>query len=173
MANTQGIKAGRAFVEIGISDKLSAGLKRAQQRLAAFGAGARRVGLRVAAVSAASLVAITGSVRFFARTGDELDKMSQRTGISVESLSQLGFAAEQTGSDLATLVKGTRAMQRATFDLSRGLKTQIDAFGVLGLKYKDLRDLSPEEQFKLIADRLRSEERRVGKECRSRWSPYH
>ena len=22
-------------------------------------------------------------------------------------------------------------------------------------------------------DRLRSEERRVGKECRSRWSPYH
>ena len=24
-----------------------------------------------------------------------------------------------------------------------------------------------------IADRMRSEERRVGKECRSRWSPYH
>ena len=23
------------------------------------------------------------------------------------------------------------------------------------------------------ASRLRSEERRVGKECRSRWSPYH
>ena len=23
------------------------------------------------------------------------------------------------------------------------------------------------------ADQLRSEERRVGKECRSRWSPYH
>ena len=23
------------------------------------------------------------------------------------------------------------------------------------------------------AERLRSEERRVGKECRSRWSPYH
>src|SRR5260370_34544606 len=26
---------------------------------------------------------------------------------------------------------------------------------------------------KEIADRGRSEERRVGKECRSRWSPYH
>ena len=24
-----------------------------------------------------------------------------------------------------------------------------------------------------FADRTRSEERRVGKECRSRWSPYH
>ena len=26
---------------------------------------------------------------------------------------------------------------------------------------------------KEVADRMRSEERRVGKECRSRWSPYH
>ena len=26
---------------------------------------------------------------------------------------------------------------------------------------------------KLRGDRTRSEERRVGKECRSRWSPYH
>ena len=25
----------------------------------------------------------------------------------------------------------------------------------------------------MIAGRMRSEERRVGKECRSRWSPYH
>ena len=26
---------------------------------------------------------------------------------------------------------------------------------------------------KNVADAVRSEERRVGKECRSRWSPYH
>ena len=25
----------------------------------------------------------------------------------------------------------------------------------------------------LVTERARSEERRVGKECRSRWSPYH
>ena len=25
----------------------------------------------------------------------------------------------------------------------------------------------------IILDKIRSEERRVGKECRSRWSPYH
>ena len=33
-----------------------------------------------------------------------------------------------------------------------------------------------EELKKLVAEKLdqtRSEERRVGKECRSRWSPYH
>src|SRR2546422_9711850 len=29
------------------------------------------------------------------------------------------------------------------------------------------------ETWALLCDRMRSEERRVGKECRSRWSPYH
>ena len=27
--------------------------------------------------------------------------------------------------------------------------------------------------YRTLAERVRSEERRVGKECRSRWSPYH
>ena len=35
-------------------------------------------------------------------------------------------------------------------------------------------DMKPEEARKLLgSDKIRSEERRVGKECRSRWSPYH
>ena len=29
------------------------------------------------------------------------------------------------------------------------------------------------EFYKVIESKMRSEERRVGKECRSRWSPYH
>src|SRR2546430_4006021 len=32
---------------------------------------------------------------------------------------------------------------------------------------------SPEELLETSVEKLRSEERRVGKECRSRWSPYH
>ena len=32
---------------------------------------------------------------------------------------------------------------------------------------------SPEVQVAILTERIRSEERRVGKECRSRWSPYH
>ena len=34
-------------------------------------------------------------------------------------------------------------------------------------------DLKLPEFSASAADELRSEERRVGKECRSRWSPYH
>src|ERR1035438_6689408 len=34
-------------------------------------------------------------------------------------------------------------------------------------------ELGSEKLFAYLEDSLRSEERRVGKECRSRWSPYH
>ena len=41
----------------------------------------------------------------------------------------------------------------------------------LRLKVKDSANVKETEIKKLVDDR--SEERRVGKECRSRWSPYH
>ena len=37
----------------------------------------------------------------------------------------------------------------------------------------DLKDVEVEKDNALIKTNHRSEERRVGKECRSRWSPYH
>ena len=39
--------------------------------------------------------------------------------------------------------------------------------------YRTLMDLVGPEDTELIFEEFRSEERRVGKECRSRWSPYH
>ena len=50
------------------------------------------------------------------------------------------------------------------------LKSKLDEHGLL--RSAELREAKPGEE--LTACRpLRSEERRVGKECRSRWSPYH
>ena len=40
------------------------------------------------------------------------------------------------------------------------------------VRYRAYADWSEEEVVK-ITENVRSEERRVGKECRSRWSPYH
>ena len=39
--------------------------------------------------------------------------------------------------------------------------------------HKEHRTVDLEVPLDLTAKELRSEERRVGKECRSRWSPYH
>jgi len=154
MAGTKGIRAGRAFVELGVSDKLTAGLRAAQRRLKAFGAGVRYLGTRIAAIGTAGLAPLAASVRSFASAGDTLEKMSRRTGIGVEALSELGFAAEQSGADLQTLEAGVRVLQRTINDAERGLSTAKDALADLGLTAEQLRGLTPEEQIKAVADRL-------------------
>ena len=40
-------------------------------------------------------------------------------------------------------------------------------------KYADYAMISPDVIIRAVLAKSRSEERRVGKECRSRWSPYH
>ena len=97
-ASQQGIKAGRAYVELGVSSKLQAGLKRAQRRLRAFGAGVQRLGRQFTLMGAAMLASLAGAAKHFASYGDQLAKMSKRTGVSVEALSALRFAAARTGA---------------------------------------------------------------------------
>ena len=41
------------------------------------------------------------------------------------------------------------------------------------IKYVLVREVNKYTKFPVLKDIHRSEERRVGKECRSRWSPYH
>src|SRR3989442_3664358 len=51
------------------------------------------------------------------------------------------------------------------------LSLRLGQNNVVGGRAYDVLHLTCAE--KCGADRIRSEERRVGKECRSRWSPYH
>ena len=46
-------------------------------------------------------------------------------------------------------------------------------FGTDGFRGEANKDLTVEHAYKVGRYIGRSEERRVGKECRSRWSPYH
>ena len=51
---------------------------------------------------------------------------------------------------------------------------QIDTAAAIDLsKEKKQNESSFSDQMKAYIKHPRSEERRVGKECRSRWSPYH
>ncbi|KAA0220487.1 MAG: hypothetical protein KJ057_12865 [Phycisphaerae bacterium] len=153
-ADTRGIRAGRAFVELGVSDKLTSALKAADKRLRAFGGGVRDIGVKLLAVGSAATGALLSTAKIFADVGDSLNDMSVRTGVSVESLSELSFAAEQSGADMETLEKGLRAMQRTIVEAGSGSKSAVDALGRLGLNVDGLLALSPEQQFKAIADQM-------------------
>jgi len=155
VASTQGIRAGRAFVELFADDsKLVRGLRRAERKLRAFGDSVRNLGLKMAALGSAMLAPLAASAKLFSGYGDQVAKMAKRTGLSVETLSELRFVASQTGTEFETLENAFRKMQRSIYDAGRGLSTQVDALNDLGLTFQDLDGLSPEDQFKLLADRI-------------------
>ncbi|GAB6184610.1 phage tail tape measure protein [Thermopirellula anaerolimosa] len=155
MASPSGIRAGQAFVELFADDsRLVRGLKAASKRLAAWGRSVTAAGQKMLTAGMAAVGGLLGATKVFAGMGDTIQKMSLRTGVSAESLSELGFAAEQSGADLATLEGGLRRMQRAIGEAIDGSQTAVDALAALGLSAGGLAGLSPEEQFKLIADRI-------------------
>jgi len=155
MATAQGIRAGRAFVELFADDtKLVRGLRQAEKKLKAFGNSVRNLGLKTVAFGSAILAPLAASAKLFSGFGDSVAKMARRTGLTVEALSELQYAAGQSGVEVSELENGFRRMQRTIYDADRGLSTATDAFADLGLTVANLEGLSPEQQFKLLAERI-------------------
>jgi hypothetical protein len=153
--NQQGIRAGKAFVELSANDsRLIKGLRSAQRRLMQFGQTVTGMGARLLGVGAGFAAPIIAATKNFADFGDAVNKMSARTGLSAEAVSGLGFAAEQSGADTKTLEAGFRGMSRTILNASRGLSTAVDSFTDLGLSIENIQGLDPEQQFKLIAERI-------------------
>lgn len=155
MATAQGIRAGRAFVELFADDsKLVRGLRQAEQKLKAFGDSIRNLGLKAIALGSAILAPLGAAAKTFADMGSQMWDMAKRTGVSVEALSALSYAAEQSGAGVEAFENGIRRMQRTLYDAGRGLSTATDSLAELGLTIRELEGLSPEAQFRLLADRL-------------------
>ena len=151
----QDIRAGKAFVELTLKNSaFLRGLRTSGQRLKNFGGGMMRIGAGITAMGAAITAPLIAAAKHFASTGDQLDKMSNRTGVSVEALSELKFAAEQTGANVDILEKGFAGLSRTFFEAKRGAAVAVDALAELGLTFQDLDGLSPDQQLELIADGL-------------------
>jgi len=155
MSNTNAIRAGRAYVELfADNSKLIAGLRAAENHLKSFGKNLRNLGLKIMAAAAVVWGPLIASVKTFSGLGDQMAKMSRRTGVSVESLSELAYAASISGTDIETLESNLKRMQKSiagVADQAEGTTGKLDK---LGLAAEDIINLSPEDQFKLIAQRI-------------------
>jgi hypothetical protein len=154
--STDGVKAGRAYVELSIKDKIGQGLKRAKERLAAWAQGLAAIGTGITAFSGSILGGLMATVRQFANVGSELADMSAATGVSAETLSALGYAAKQTGVDLGALHAGLRGMAKFTAQVAAGNKSAIKILDQLGISAASFMAASPEQRLALLADGLRN-----------------
>ncbi len=139
--------------------KVTADTTAAEGKLRAFGNSAQqmsgqftKMGIAVAAVGTAIVAALALSVKAVLELGDEIQKMSLRTGIAMENLSKLGYIAELSGFNLQTLDKGIKQMAKSLVQADDGLETYNREFERIGLNVKELMALSPEEAFWKIAE---------------------
>jgi hypothetical protein len=86
--------------------------------------------------------------------GAQLDRMSARTGVSVEALSALGYAAEQSGSSLDTVEAGLAALQGKLVSAAQGGREAQDAFLMLGLSWRQLAELDAASQVQILAEQI-------------------
>lgn len=127
--------------------QLEAKLRSSAEAIKSIGRGILAAGLSVSAPFAAMLVN-------FANTGSKLNDLSVQTGLSVERLQELGYSAEQNGSSLDDMTAAIIKSQRNIGKLASGAPEAVAAFQQLGLTFEDLKNLSPEKQFDLIAEKL-------------------
>lgn len=155
MASAGGVRAGRAYVEIGADPRqLQSALRDIQKGIGQLGRNLQVAGGAMVAAGAAVVGSISGAAVQFAATGDAIAKMSARTGIAVDTLSAMSFAAEQSGADLATFEKGIRRMQSTINDAGMGLSSATDSLAALGVSLSDLDGLAPDKQFEVLANAL-------------------
>ena len=150
MSKTGAIRQGRAFVELFTDDtQLTRGLRRAETAVEKFGANVSKIGSKLMLTGTAMAAPFVAGATAFMKVGGALKEMSDRTGVAVETLSALQYAASQTGTSIEALEKGLRLSQKL-IGSGAGAKT----LERLGLSAEKLRGLAPAEQFMALADVL-------------------
>jgi len=86
---------------------------------------------------AVSVAGLTAMVKSAIDTGDALDEMSQRVGVSVETLSVWKPAAEQSGVSGESFEKGLRKLSTTMLEAATGSEEAARNFAAVGVAFKN------------------------------------
>jgi len=113
-------------------------------------------------------LAVAGLKRMIESTieaGVELGRLHEQTGVSMEDLSVLKFAAAETGTSFETLTRGFRRLAVTVSDAERGVKVAKLGFQDLGISTEDLKAKGNDMYgvLQLIADKFEQMPDGIGK----------
>jgi hypothetical protein len=163
VASSRSIEAAKAFVRIAGEDlQLRAAIKRVKSTLMGVAGAAKTAGLAISKAMLATGIgaivsgvsAAAAAVMRFAQMGGGIDDVAKRTGASAEGLSQLQYAAEQSGTTLEEVEKGMRKLADVTTQAANGSKSAQAALAAVGVTAEQLSALSVEERMLAIAQGL-------------------
>jgi hypothetical protein len=156
MASASGVKAGEAYGELTLRDRMSKKLDAAKAKFMAFSRGMAVAGGAMMGVGGVVMGALAGPVRTFLDLGGSMQDASDRTGVSAEALSALGYAADQVGVSIEGLEGALKGMAKLTLGVKQGTKASADTLDRLGISSAAFLAATPTERLGMIADGLAS-----------------
>lgn len=120
-----------------LSDTLKSGLA----------AGAQAAAAAVAAVGAAAVAAVTSVVKLAdetAKLGDDIDKQSQKMGLSSEAYQEWSFIMQHSGSDIDKMSTAMQKLADAATDPSDSV---TEAFQKIGMSIDEVKGMDQQELF--------------------------
>ena len=124
--------------------------------LSTFGRGVMTYGSKMMAFAGMGLAGVTYVTKRFIDLGDALNKMSARTGATVEWLSAMSFGAERSGATIEMLEQAIRKLNKAIAEAQNGNRTPYEVFSKLRIDptSMEFKSMDAGAQFELVARRL-------------------
>ena len=124
--------------------------------LSTFGRGVMAYGSKMMAFAGMGLAGVTYVTKRFIDLGDALNKMSARTGATVEWLSAMSFGAERSGATIEALEQAIRKLNKAIAEAQNGNRTPYEVFRKLRIdpSSMEFKSMDAGAQFELVARRL-------------------
>lgn len=154
MATAREILAGKAAVEIGLRDKLKAGLDAAQGRLRRFAVEVAAIGIGFDTVANIASRAMSIVRDVFTGPAGQIQDLADRTGLSVELLQTLGEVATEAGSGLEDVQTAAKGMANFLGSAETAGSDAADTLAAFGLSLDQLKGRSPDDQMMTLASAI-------------------
>lgn len=147
------------FAKIGLdTSEYDKGLEGAEKSTASFGDKLKKgigvaAGVATAAIGAMKAATVAGAKAFVqsaksvSEYGDNIDKQSQRLGISAEKFQELDYVMNIAGTSMDNMSMGMKTMTNQLDAAKKGNTDAIEAFKQLGISMEDIQTMSREDLF--------------------------
>lgn len=113
-------------------------------------AGIATVATAVTAVSTALAKGISQTAEY----GDNVDKMSQKLGLSKQAYQEWDYVTQLAGANIDSLGVGFKTLTNKIADANNGSKSSVELFKKLGISTEELKNMNREDIFKLTISSL-------------------
>lgn len=139
------------------SEDVAEDTKEAEKNTFDFGEAAKKAGqvaaTALAAVAAAAVAVVKGLADMITETaeyGDEIDKMSQKLGLSTDAYQEWNYVLNLAGTEMSSMSTGLKTLTNKLDDAKNGNAAAIAMFEKLGLTMADLQSMSREDVFENV-----------------------